>query len=83
MRESIWKKAYKGPFGKDEAERHAYSLKHDVPFKENQGVIDAAVRRRRAPKNNCVCTAACGAGLGHNQPYDVWIKTNVLDARSI
>lgn len=83
MTETVWKKAYKGPFLQHEAERHVYSLKHDVPLKEKTGVIDAAIRRRRAPKNKCVCTAACGAGLGHNKMYDVWIKTDVLEARSL
>lgn len=77
MNQTKWKKAYKGPFLKQDAENHVYSLKHDSKFKEKTQILDARIRLRRKPKagKQCVCTAACGAGLGHNKMYDVFIKT--------
>ena len=62
-----------GPFFKKEAEKIAEELKATCNPKLN-GMHDARVRRRRKV-THCVCTAVCGAGLGHNQKYDVWIKT--------
>lgn len=81
---AIWQKAYKGPFTKDTATKHAKSLKGEAIYPNPEKIIiDARTRLRRKPKKTCVCTAACGAGLGHNKMYDVWIKIDVLHARSI
>jgi len=57
------RKVYKGPFSKEEATKLAEE-------------INGMVRKRcgRKAKGYCVCTAACGAGLGHNSDrYDVYI----------
>ncbi len=72
MSTTKWAKAYKGPFEKAEAVKVAAELREKADPDKN-GIYDARVRARR--KGNCVCTAACGAGLGHNQRYDVYIKT--------
>lgn len=72
MSTTKWVKAYKGPFAKEEAKKVAEELREKADPNKN-GIYDARVRVRR--KGNCVCTAACGAGLGHNEKYDVYIKT--------
>ena len=74
-----WMKSYQGPFGKIEAQQIAKELREKANPDEN-GIYDARVRKRRkkAKGKECVCTAACGAGLGHNERYDVYIKTSDL-----
>lgn len=76
MSTTRWHKAYQGPFKKTEAQQIAGELRAKAKPDIN-GIYDARVRARRSLKlmKRCVCTAACGAGLGHNERYDVWIKT--------
>lgn len=72
----IWEKVYKGPFEKEEAEKLAEGIR--AVAKPEVNLIHTAkirMRRRRAKGNRCVCTAACGIGRGHNEMYDVFIKT--------
>ena len=71
-----WEKAYRGPFEKKEAIEIIDELKI-VADPEKNGIEKIAIRKRPR-KIKCVCTASCGAGLGHNSyKYDVFIKTNI------
>ena len=71
-----WEKTYKGPFEKKEAIGIMEDLKK-IADPEKNGIVEVAMRKR--PKTtHCVCTAACGAGLGHNSyKYDVYVKTQI------
>lgn len=76
-----WVKAYKGPFNKPDAIEIARQLREKA-FPDVNGIHDARIRARRTSSKRCVCTAACGAGLGHNDKYDVYIqeaKTRATD----
>jgi hypothetical protein len=66
-----WTKPYKGPF-------HRYELetiinKHMEQYTTTV-IVNVSIRRRFRGKKQCVCTAACGAGKGHNEMYDLYIK---------
>lgn len=69
MTKNRYKKIYKGPFTLEEAEVLAKELS-DGFIKEIGSEIQ--IRKRRGGK--CVCTAACGAGVGHNSMYDIYFK---------
>jgi len=71
-----WEKAYKGPFSREKATEVMNDL-HRKADPEKNGIIKVAVRKRTGKKSNCVCTSACGAGVGHNAKYDVYIKTDI------
>ena len=77
MSTTRWRKAYQGPFDRKESCKIAQELRDNAKPDIN-GIYDARVRtRRKSTKGNqCVCTATCGAGLGHNEKYDVYIKTS-------
>lgn len=64
---SKWIKPYMGPFFKWEIE----VLYNELSKKTI--ILDCSIRKRN-PKDWCVCTAACGAGLGHNDRYDLFVK---------
>lgn len=71
-----WGKTYKGPFEKKEAMGIVEDLKK-VADPEKNGIVKVAMRKR-SRKIKCVCTAACGAGLGHNSyKYDVFVKVEI------
>lgn len=71
-----WKKPYKGPFEKKEALGIIEDLNKVADIEKN-GILKVALRKRQR-KIKCVCTAACGAGLGHNSyKYDVFVKTEI------
>lgn len=71
-----WEKAYRGPFEKKEAVAVMEDLKKVADFEKN-GILEVTLRKRPR-KIKCVCTAACGAGLGHNSyKYDVYVKTQI------
>ena len=69
-----WEKTFKGPFSKTEATKLMEDLKIKADPKTN-GIIEVTIRKRAGRKGTCVCTASCGAGVGHNAKYDVYIKT--------
>lgn len=71
-----WTKVYKGPFGLIEARKLARELREASSPTVNQ-IYDVRVRMRpKMPRGKrCVCTAACGAGFGHNERFDIYIKT--------
>lgn len=71
-----WERPYVGPFKKSEAEALVADIKK-IANPEMNGIHDARIRKSRK-YSKCVCTAACGAGLGHNEKYDVYIKSEVL-----
>ena len=62
-----WVKPYRGPFFKEEVQKMVKD------FMDKEHVVGCYYRKRH-PKKWCVCTAACGAGLGHNDRYDLFIK---------
>lgn len=71
-----WKKVYKGPFEKKEAIGIMEDLQKVADIEKN-GIVKVAIRKRRKT-TNCVCTASCGAGLGHNSyKYDIFVKTEI------
>lgn len=71
-----WKKVYKGPFEKKEATGVMEDLKK-VANPEINGILQVSLRKRKKRKYGCVCTASCGAGVGHNTyKYDVYVKTD-------
>lgn len=70
----MWRKVYTGPFSHDEAHRMAEGLRTETS--KRSGIAAATVRRRSARgRSKCVCTSACGAGMGHNEVYDVYVKS--------
>jgi len=71
-----WEKAYKGPFSRLKAIELVNDL-HRKANEEQNGIIKVAMRKRGGKKGTCVCTGACGAGVGHNSKYDVYIKTDI------
>ena len=74
MTKSKWKKAYKGPFSKTKATEIYKDIKLLIDNGKSE-IEEVAMRKRGGRRKKCVCTAACGAGLGHNTKYDVYIKT--------
>ncbi len=74
MKNTKWKKVYKGPFEtKEDAQKLVDDIKFSIKMSDSKLIQDAKIRIRRSSKH-CVCTCSCGAGLGHNIKYDVYIK---------
>lgn len=78
MTKNRYKKIYKGPFTLGDAEKLANDLRNGFA-KEIGSKIQ--IRKRRGGK--CVCTAACGAGLGHNTMYDIYLKKQDTQIQTI